>query len=111
MLAESTTAILARNEDWTGTAATEPYEAGWAREAVIFVRALKEPTGPQPRAIVEMSPDGMHWLPEGTALALPETEGGIAMARISHFGNWLRLRADFATGSGATVLVTLHLKS
>ncbi len=111
MLPENITAILARNEDWTGVAATEPYEAGWAREAVIFVRALKAPRGPQPDATVEVSPDGMHWLPEGSTLTMPRSKDAVAMARVSHFGNWLRLRADFADGAGCTVLVTLHLKS
>ncbi len=110
MLSENITAILARNESWSGESATEPYEAGWAREAVIFLRALKTPEGAQPDAVVEMSPDGMRWVPEGTRLAMPTEEHGIAMARVSHFGNWLRLRANFAEGAGSRVLVTLHLK-
>jgi len=110
MLRENFTAILARNEDWTGTAATEPYEAGWAREAVLFLRALKAPRGAQPEAVVEMSPDGMHWVAEGTRMAMPTEKDGIAVARVAHFGNWLRVRADFGEGCGSTVLVTLHLK-
>ena len=110
MLPENITAILARNEDWTGTAATEPFEAGWAREAVLFVRALKDPHGPQPDAVIEMSPDGIRWIDEGSRLAMPVDKDGLAMIRISHFGNWLRLRADFEEGSGSSVLVTLHLK-
>lgn len=111
MLPENFTAILARNEDWSAVATTEPYEAGWAREAVIFVRTLKEPQGPQPKAIVELSPDGIRWLPEGSVLQLPDNKDGIAMARIAHFGNWLRLRAVFDDGASSTVIVTLHLKS
>lgn len=111
MLPESITAILARNECWTGRAATEPYEAGWAREAVIFIRLLKPPKGPQPRVRVEMSPDGMRWLPEGAETAMPAERDGIAMLRIRHFGNWLRVAADFPEGSEAWVLVSVHLKS
>lgn len=110
MLNENITAILARNETWTGTAATEPYEAGWAREAIIFVRALKTPKGPAPTAVVEISPDGMHWLPEGTTLQMPTARDGLAAARLGLFGNWLRLRAEFEDGASCTVLVTLHLK-
>ncbi|MCR4268491.1 hypothetical protein [Nitratireductor sp. ZSWI3] len=111
MLPENITAILARNERWTGSAATEPYEAGWAREAVIFVRALKPPVGDQPVARVEISPDGMHWLAEGTQIAMPTRQDEVVAARLSNFGNWLRLATDFADDAEATVLVTLHLKA
>lgn len=111
MVPENITAILARNETWSGDAASEPYEAGWAREAVLFVRALKTPVGAMPNARVEMSPDGMHWLPEGTTLEMPTVKDGVAAARISRFGNWLRLAAHFESGAEATVLVTLHLKA
>lgn len=110
MLAENITAIVARNDRWTGAAASEPYEAGWAREAVIFVRALKEPTGPQPVVRVEISPDGMRWLAEGTEAAMPAVRDGITVLRVRHFGNWLRIAADFAPGSDSTVLVTVHVK-
>jgi hypothetical protein len=111
MLPENITAVVARNECWAGDAATEPHEAGWAREAIVFVRALKPPQGPQPEAVVEISPDGIHWLAEGTTLAMPTEADAVAAARIRHFGNWLRLRARFAEGAEATVLVTLHLKA
>ncbi|MDP0929539.1 hypothetical protein Q0601_20330 [Paracoccus onubensis] len=111
MLPENITAILARNETWTGEAATEPYEAGWAREAVLFVRALKTPVGRQPEAVIEISPDGMRWLPEGSTLTMPAEKDGLAVARITHFGNWLRLRTQMPDGAATTVLVTLHLKA
>ena len=68
MLPENLTAIVARNETWTGLAATEPYEAGWAREAIVFVRALKAPKGPLPTARIEISADGMHWVAEGSRI-------------------------------------------
>jgi hypothetical protein len=58
-----------------------------------------------------MSPDGMHWLPEGTSFAMPAEKDGIAMARIARFGNWLRVTARFADGARSTVLVTVHLKA
>lgn len=111
MLPENITAIVARNELWSGHAASEPYEAGWAREAVIFVRALKAPNGPQPIVRVEISPDGMHWLPEGTEAPMPPFRDGVAALRIRRFGNWLRVAADFAPGADATVLVAIHLKA
>ena len=65
MLPENLTAVVARNETWTGESSTEPYEAGWAKEAIVFVRALRDPKGKLPKARVEISADGMHWAPEG----------------------------------------------
>ncbi|WP_293855229.1 hypothetical protein [uncultured Alsobacter sp.] len=111
MLPENITSIVARNERWTGEAASEPHEAGWAHEAVIFVRSLKDPKGPQPQVRAEISPDGMRWVPEGTAVAMPTARDGIAVLRIRHFGNWLRVAASFPEGSENTVLVTMHLKA
>lgn len=111
MLPENITAIVARNERWSGHAASEPYEAGWAHEAVFFIRALKDVQGIQPKVRVEMSPDGMRWVPEGTEALMPAEKDGITTLRIRHFGNWLRVAADFPSGSEATVLVTLHLKA
>lgn len=111
MLPENTTAVIARNELWEEHATTEPFEAGWAHEVVIFVRALKEPVGAQPKAKVEISPDGIHWIPEGTEFELPAGKDAITCARISHFGNWLRVAAELEHGSNTTVLVTLHLKA
>jgi len=111
MLPENITAIVTRNERWSGNAASEPYEAGWAREAVVFVRALKAPQGEQPRLRAEISPDGMRWIPEGTEAAMPVERDGVAALRLAHFGNWLRIAADFPPGSEATLLVTIHLKA
>lgn len=107
----STSAIVARNETWRGKAATEPYEAGWASEAIIFVRSLKDPVGERGRARVEISPDGMNWVFEGTEIDLPAEKDGVAFARVAHFGTWLRLSAQLPGGSSNTVLVTIHVKS
>lgn len=111
MLPESVTAIVARNEKWSGEAATEPHEAGWAREAVFFVRALKAPVGTVPEAWVEISPDGMHWVPEGTRFHMPAARDAITVARLTRFGNWLRIATRFEPGAECTVLVALHLKA
>jgi hypothetical protein len=110
MLRESHTAVVARNERWSGRAASEPYEGGWAGEATIFVRALAAATGDVGRARVEISPDGMHWVAEGTSFPLPTAADDITFARVSHFGNWLRIAADLPDGGAVTVLVTIHLK-
>jgi hypothetical protein len=110
MLPESSAAVVARNETWTGQAATEPYEAGWAREAVVFVRALKS-AGAAGRAHVELSPDRMNWVSEGTTFALPSDSNKVTYARVAQFGNWLRIRAELPEGSSVTVVVTIHVKA
>jgi hypothetical protein len=106
----SASAIVARNEEWSGESATEPYEAGWATEALFFVRALKPSLGDPGVAWVEISPDGMNWVRDGEEFVLPTNSQGVALARASHFGTWLRLAARMPQGSALTVLVTLHLK-
>lgn len=111
MLPENLTAVVARNESWTGTSATEPYEAGWAKEAVVFVRALKPPTGALPPARIEISADGMHWAPEGSVFDLPAAKDAVTFQRVAHFGNFLRVAATLPEGAEITVLVTLHLKA
>lgn len=107
----STTAVVARNVLWSGAVCSEPYEAGWAENAVIFVRALKQGTGTPGRAHVEISPDGLHWVREGNSFALPLGQNEVTSARVSNFGNWLRLSCEFLEGSSVVVLLTIHLKS
>lgn len=111
MLPENLTAVIARNEIWIGDSATEPYEAGWAREAIVFVRALKEPRGPLPKARIEISADGMHWCHEGSVFDLPAARDAVTFQRLGHFGNFVRVAASLPEGSEIAVLVTLHLKA
>jgi len=111
-LRENHTAVVARNETWAGTSATEPYEAGWASEAVLFLRTLEDAEVPGAGATVrvQISPDGMRWLDEGTTFALPLERDGTGCARVRHFGNWLRLAAELPAGQRVKVLATFHLK-
>jgi len=110
MINESTSAVVERNATWRGAAATEPYEAGWAREAAIFVRALKPAIGEPGQARVEISPDGIRWVAEGTTFPLPRTIDEVTFARVSQFGAWLRIAADLGAAE-VTVLVTIQLKA
>lgn len=110
MLRESVTYVIARNEAWAGEAVTEPVEAGWASEAVFFVRALADPQGQLPQVKVQISPDGMRWADEGTAAPMPADTGSLSVLRVAHFGNWLRLKADLPQDARCVVLVTVHLK-
>lgn len=111
MLPENLTAVVARNEIWTGDSATEPYEAGWAKEVVVFVRALKEPIGALPKARIEISADGMHWAPEGSEFKLPAAKDAVTFQRVAHFGNFLRVAVTLQEGVEIAVLVTFHLKA
>lgn len=108
---ENYTAILVQGEEWSGTCVSEPYEAPWAAEAVVFLRLLDGTTAPAGlRARVQISPDGMHWVDEGTEVAIP-TGPEVTFARVSHFGQFLRLAADLPAGTRFTLLATLNLKS
>jgi hypothetical protein len=111
MIRESQTAVIGRNERWSGAGATEPYEAGWAAEAVIFIRALADAPDAEGTARVEISPDGMRWVQEGTTFPLPVRKDEVTFARVAHFGNWLRIATDLPDGAELTILVTLHLKA
>jgi hypothetical protein len=125
MLRESQTAVIARNETWQGEVATEPYEAGWATEAVIFIRALALRSGsgawvsqtaasgaPSARvqARVQLSADGMRWIDEGSLVELPGDTAQDSFVRVRHFGNWLRVAAELPEGFAIKALVTIHLK-
>jgi hypothetical protein len=110
-MAESTTAVIVRGEHWQGPFASEPYEAGWAREAVVFLRLLKLEGDPKDaRLEVEISADGMHWAKEGSAAKVPAATGEVAFAKVVQFGNWLRVTGRLPEGCTCQALVTLHLK-
>lgn len=111
MLRESHSAVLARNEEWRGEVATEPYEAGWALEAVIFLHALHI-EGNLGLALfrVQISPDGMHWVNEGSTFYAPSRTGDTRFVRVNGFGNWLRIVGTLPDGALLKPLVTFCLK-
>lgn len=112
MIRESYTAVVERNRVWTGSFATEPYEAAWASEAIFFVRTLEASGMPDPvQARVQISPDGMRWCDEGMLLSLPGEPDGLAFVRVSHFGGWLRLAGELPAGAQLKIIVYLALKA
>ena len=129
MMRESHTAVLAAGQYWRGKVSTEPYEAAWAREAIFFLRALKvsgnlrerlHTPGSRPspehelrkiRARVQISADGMHWVNEGTEVALPGTAGEVTFCRVRHFGGYLRLVASVPASIDYQIVVSLNLKA
>jgi len=89
MVKRSYNAVVERNVEWNGTFTSEPYEAGWASEAIFFIRTLQG-SGQGVVANVQITPDGMHWCDEGATITLP-VEGETTFCKVSHFGGWLRL--------------------
>ena len=107
---ESQTFVLERNVDWQSDFVTEPWECGWATEAIFFARILDAAGMPAAAtAAVQISPDGMHWCDEGTRLSLP-AEPGVTHCCIRHFGGWLRLSGQLPAGARLRVIVYLALK-
>lgn len=103
-------AVVERNVPWNGQVATEPYEAGWASEAIAFVRVLETEGGAgRLRLRAQISPDGMQWCDEGSALE-PIDAVGVTFVRLHHFGNWLRLAGDTDADTTFRVMVTWALK-
>jgi len=80
-----------------GSFALEPYEAGWASEAMALVY-VREVHGPAPALQLrfQISADGCRWIdtePEWPPIA---GAGGFKLA-LHGFGNWIRL-AGAVTG-------------
>ena len=112
MIRESHTAIVTRNVIWQGSVASEPYEVGWAGEAILFLRALDvSGAAGGAAARVQISPDGMLWIDEGSKLTVPTATNGLAFVRVREFGNWLRLAAELPGGFSMKALVTISLKA
>ena len=102
------TSVLARRVRIDGEFSTLPYEAGWASEAVFFVQAEGE--HPDLAIVVEVSPDGIHWIRRGVPVVLA-ADAAIAELPVTAFGNWLRVTVSGAApDAGARILVHVNLK-
>lgn len=90
-----------------GTFATEPYEAGWAEEAIGFIY-IRETAGRAPKLVVQaqVSVDGSRWLDHHTPPLVIDRAGAHYLA-LTHFGNWLRLAGEVSGGpyGGETTFV------
>ncbi len=111
MIRQSYTAAVERDQTWRGPFQSEPYEAGWASEAIFYIRALEAKNVPAGlTAQVQISPDGMHWCDEGTKVTLPVGPDQVTFGRVSRFGGWLRLNGELPAGAQLQVIVYLSLK-
>ncbi len=110
MLRRSFTAVLEKGSTFSGELCTEPYEAGWAREARWFVRVLRADEGVGLTVVPQVSPDGAAWCDEGSG-SLRLEGPGLASMPLLNFGSWLRLRGQTTGRDGSvTVLIYLALK-
>lgn len=114
MLRQFYTSVLERRKSFSGPVETPPFEAGWASEAIFFVRVDDIVAGSSVALRVQISPDGMHWVDEGTIFELLDKPGD-AFVKVSHFGGWLRLAGTTSpsgdtVNSGATLTIHLALK-
>jgi len=86
---------------------TEPYEAGWAGEALAMVY-VREAHGPAPKLALraQISADGVRWFDHPAPPLRIEAAGGFGLP-LANFGNWLRLAGEVSGGpaDGATALV------
>ena len=109
MVRQNYTVTIERNRVFQGEFTTEPYECGWASEAIFFIRKL-ETTGRTVGAKlrVQISADGIRWCDEGTILRLTSTE--VDFVRVKHFGNFLRLAGKLPKGGSLRGIVSLSIK-
>lgn len=101
-----------RRQYYTDQFTSHPMEAGWAAEALFFL-IVEEVEGAESSvsAQVEISADGINWIPEGTVFQ-EITQPGHYFVRVSHFGNWLRVHGRVnGPEARAKLSVHLHLKS
>lgn len=84
------TVVLDRLTTIQGEYTSEPYEAGWAEEAIAFLRIHSKNKNGVLSFRVQISPDGIIWVDEGSQKD-DIREEGLYFLRVKEFGGWLRL--------------------
>jgi hypothetical protein len=81
-----------------GSFELDPYEVGWATEAIAFVY-VHQAYGPSPSVFLraQIAADGERWVDRGPTLG-PITQAGSYFLSLTHFGNWLRLAGEVSGG-------------
>lgn len=115
MMRNTATAVLVRGDWLDGSFETEPYETAWAAEAIFFVRLMGVRGAAGDASPVELrvqlSPDGIRWVDEGTVLRVAADVEALSFARVAHFGGWLRLAGRVPEGLSVQAVITLSLKA
>ncbi len=107
------TAVVERNVAWAGgELATEPYEAGWASEALCFIRVLSVEGKGSLKLRAQISPDGMRWIDEGTSFESIESGDLVDLhfIKLLNFGNWLRVAGQAEGDASFRIIVYWTLK-
>lgn len=102
---QNNTSVLARRIVIDGDYASQPYEAGWASEVVVFVQVEGE--HPPLALATEISPDGINWIRRGDVVALA-ADASIAELSLVRFGNWVRVTVAGAAPE-ATARILIHV--
>ena len=101
------TAVIERAQPVRGQHVTEPYETGWADEALVFVKVrsgLAEHSSLS--AQVQVSPDGIDWVDlPGQAASI--RDASLAAIQLHNFGGWLRV--TLAADQDEPVLASVYL--
>ena len=101
--------VLERLKDFTGGFFTEPFEAGWATEALFFIRlhSIEGKDDPTIRAKVQISADGIEWIDRG--IEFPKiSEVGNYYIDVDRFGGFLRLALE-TEGTILNYRITIQL--
>ncbi|MDV3128052.1 hypothetical protein M1247_24260 [Mycobacterium sp. 21AC1] len=107
------TSVVELCQTFTATVETHPFETGWADEAIFFVLTDAETSATTRVDLrVQISPDGIRWIDEGTVASL--TGATHDFIRVRHFGGFLRLAGTIhdpaAEPGSSTITVRLALK-
>lgn len=102
------TSVIERKKEFTSDFQTNPFEAAWASEAIFFIK-VEDVSGETRHldAIIQISPDGLCWVDEGTEMLGIDSKGTYFI-KVCHFGGWLRLKAR-VNGDNAKFKLTIHL--
>ena len=100
------TTVVELRQRFEETIETHPFECGWANEAIVFVEPHQAAPGDVVTLRVQLSPDGIRWIDEGTVLRVT----GHVMARLTHFGGFLRLAGVATDSDGVATEATLTIR-
>lgn len=103
-------ATVEQRKDISGEMCTHPMEVAWASEAIFFLTVEKiKSVGSHLKAVVQISPDGINWIDEGTEFELINSEG-LYFVRLANFGGWLRLKMNIEENGLFNMTIHLSLK-
>jgi hypothetical protein len=111
MACDTITQIILADETWTGPFATPAVAVGGWREVIVFVIALDADGQVAVPARLQISPDGQHWVDEGTSFSLPYRPSEVTFARAQYFGAWLRVIGVLPEAATIRVSVTIAGKA